>query len=112
MDVRLTQHEAILARTDAGLTLSNPQAHQYATSITIPTVIGNITLPWSWASVDVTKHARTFRFATTHLDPIAGEAQAAQAQEFLHGPAATTLPMIWVGDLNSDADASTVTGVV
>jgi hypothetical protein len=112
MDVRLTQHEAILARTDEGLTLSNPQAHQYATSITVGSVVGSFSLPWSWASVDVTKNRRTFRFATTHLINLSGAAQVAQAQEFLQGPASTTLPMIFVGDLNSDADAAAVTGVV
>jgi hypothetical protein len=114
MEVRLTQHEAILARTDDGLTLSNPQSGQYespGTIETIPTVVGTFTLPWSWASIDVTKNGQTFRFATTHLDPDFGAIQAAQAQEFLNGPAATTLPMIWVGDLNSDADATTITGV-
>lgn len=110
MDVRLTQHEAILARTDDGLTLSNPQSQQYATVETIPTVVGTFTLPWSWASIDVTKNGETFRFATTHLDPDSGAEQTAQAKEFLNGPAATTLPMIWVGDLNSDADATSITG--
>jgi hypothetical protein len=111
MDVRVTQHEAILARTDGGLTLTNPQADRYATFISVPSVVGPFPLPWSWASVDVTKHGKTFRFATTHLDSISGAAQAAQAQEFLSGPGATTLPAIWVGDFNSDANAQ-VTGVV
>lgn len=112
MDVRLTQHEAILARMHDGLTLSNPASQQYATVETIPTVVGTFTLPWSWASIDVTKDGgQPFRFATTHLDPDSGAEQTAQAQEFLSGPAATHLPMIWVGDLNSDADATTITGV-
>jgi len=118
MDVRLTQHEAILARTDDALTLSNPQSEQYespGTIETIPTVVGTFTLPWSWASIDVTKNGQTFRVATTHLDSDFGAIQAAQAQEFLNplnGPAATTMPMILVGDLNSDADATSITGVV
>jgi hypothetical protein len=45
MDVRLTQHEAILARTDGGLTLSNPQAHQYATFISVPSGSGRSRSP-------------------------------------------------------------------
>lgn len=118
MDVRLTQHEAILARTDDGLTLSNPQSSQYAAVETIPTAVATFTLPWSWASIDVTKNGQSFEFATTHLAADSGAVQTAQAEEFLNsptGPAQTAvaagLPMIWVGDLNSDADATTITGV-
>lgn len=42
------------------------------------------------------------------------QAQVAQAQEFLAsgGPGSTTLPLVWAGDFNSDADATTVTGIV
>lgn len=117
IEVRLTQHEAILARMYDGLTLTNAQAQQYVNPGTVETVqTGSgltFMLPWSWASVDVTKNGQQFRFATTHLDPDFGDEQAAQAQEFLgpSGPAATALPMILVGDLNSDADATTITGV-
>lgn len=111
-DVRLTQREVILARRDGALKLSNAQGGQYAARITIPTAIGvPVALPWAWASVDGTFHGRSFRFATTHLDPISGAAQQAQANEFLAGPGNTTLPIIWVGDFNSDAEGTVITGV-
>lgn len=111
-DVRLTQREVILARKNGGLKLSNAQGGQYAARITIPTAIGvPVSLPWAWASVDGTFHGRSFRFATTHLDPISGAAQQAQANEFLTGPGSTTLPIIWVGDFNSDAQGTVITGV-
>jgi endonuclease/exonuclease/phosphatase family metal-dependent hydrolase len=111
-DVRLTQHEVILVRRDAALTLTHPQAGQYAAHVTLSGAFGTFPLPWSWASVDVTKSGRTFRFITTHLDPDVGPYQLLQEQELLSGPAATTLPVIWVGDLNSDAAAASITGVV
>lgn len=112
MEVRLTQHDAILARVGAGLTLSNAQNGQYAAHITIPTVLGvPISLPWAWASVDVLKGKRAFRFATTHLDSEAGLPQRLQAQEFMAGPGATPLPLIWAGDFNSDATATGATDV-
>jgi Endonuclease/Exonuclease/phosphatase family len=111
MDVRLTQHEAILARVENGLTVGTGQSGQYKAVETIPTMsAGTFTLPWSWASVDVTKDGVSFRFATTHLAADSGAVQMEQAQEFLDGPGSTTAPigtsgpMIWVGDLNSDAD--------
>jgi endonuclease/exonuclease/phosphatase family metal-dependent hydrolase len=112
VDVRLTHREVILARKSSGLKLTNAHGGLYGASLTLPTVIGvPVALPWAWASVDVTRGGRTFRFATTHLDPISGVAQQLQANEFLAGPGGTTLPIVWVGDFNSDADATVVTGV-
>ena len=111
MDVRLTQHDVILARVEARLRVANPQSGQYAAQHAIPTVGGPIPLPWAWASVDASIGGHTFRFATTHLDSNFGDTQVAQAQEFLSGAGSTTLPLVWAGDFNSDADATTVTGV-
>jgi endonuclease/exonuclease/phosphatase family metal-dependent hydrolase len=108
-DVRLTQHEVILARR--GLGLSNAQSGRYAAADIIPSVVGPIVLPWAWASVDVTKAGQTFRFGTTHLDSNVGATQQAQAQEFVGGPGNTPLPLVWVGDFNSAAAASGATDV-
>jgi Endonuclease/Exonuclease/phosphatase family len=112
VDVRLTHREVILARKSLGLKLTNAQGGQYAAYVTVPTVIGvPVALPWAWASVDATRGGQAFRFATTHLDPISGAAQQLQANEFLAGPGNTTLPIVWVGDFNSDAEATAVSGV-
>ena len=112
VDVRLTQREVILARKSTDLKLTNAQGGQYAARLTVPTVIGvPVALPWAWASVDVRFHGRSFRFATTHLDPISGVAQQLQANEFMAGPGNTTLPIVWVGDFNSDAEGTVITGV-
>lgn len=112
VDVRLTQREVILARKSPGFRLTNAQGGQYAAYVTVPTIIGvPVALPWAWASVDATRSGRSFRFATTHLDPISGVSQQLQADEFLAGPGNTTLPMVWVGDFNSDAEETVITGV-
>jgi hypothetical protein len=113
MDIRLTQHEVILARVERGMTLSNPKGGRYAAFAQIPTVGGLVPLPWAWASVDVTKNGRTFRFATTHLDSGFGILQRLQAGEFMGptGAGSTALPLVWVGDFNSAADyTGTVVG--
>jgi len=112
VDVRLTQREVILARKSGALKLTNAQGGQYAARVTIQTVIGPVSLPWAWASVDATLRGHSFRFATTHLDPFSGAAQQVQANEFLAGPGSTTLPIVWVGDFNSDAEGTSITGVV
>jgi len=112
VDVRLTQREVILVRKSAGLKLTNAQGGQYAAFLTIPTIIGvPVSLPWAWASVDATLGGHPVRFATTHLDPTVGAFQQAQAAEFLAGPGNTALPLVWVGDFNSDAEATVITGV-
>jgi endonuclease/exonuclease/phosphatase family metal-dependent hydrolase len=112
VDVRLTHREVILARKSPGLKLTNAQGGQYAAYVTVPTIIGvPVALPWAWASVDATRSGHAFRFATTHLDPISGVAQQLQANEFMAGPGSTTLPIVWVGDFNSDAEGSVITGV-
>jgi hypothetical protein len=86
VDVRLTHREVILARKSPGLKLTNAQGGQYPAYLTVPTIIGMpVALPWAWASVDVTRSGQSFRFATTHLDPISGVAQQLQANEFLAG---------------------------
>jgi endonuclease/exonuclease/phosphatase family metal-dependent hydrolase len=52
---------------------------------------------------------KSFRFVTTHLESDSEEVREAQALEILAGPADTELPVVLVGDTNSNAngDAST-----
>ena len=104
LDVRLTDRVVVLVRTDektADLKLSNPQSGAYSTALTVPTAAGTLTLPRGWASVDVMIRGKVFRFLTTHLEAFSPPVRNAQAGELLAGPAATDLPVVLVGDLNS-----------
>lgn len=115
-DVRHTDREVILARADLetnDLKLSNPQAGNFATNCTIPAgIIGSIVFKQGWASVDAKIRGKSFRLVSTHLDPVCvaftPAIQSAQTAELLAGPAATNLPVVLVGDLNSPADGSGV----
>jgi endonuclease/exonuclease/phosphatase family protein len=115
-DVRHTDREVILARADlpaADLKWSNPQTGSFAVNCTIPsTITGPGEIKRGWASVDPKVLGKSFRFITTHLDgdclPFTSEIQRAQAAEVLTGPAATQLPVIYVGDHNSPADGTGV----
>jgi endonuclease/exonuclease/phosphatase family metal-dependent hydrolase len=98
-DLRLTEHEVILARTD--LSLSNPQAANFETNLPISPPFY---LLRGWASVDARVGGRSFRFVTTHLEDESEEIRNAQAAEILAGPADTSLPVVLVGDFNSDAN--------
>jgi endonuclease/exonuclease/phosphatase family metal-dependent hydrolase len=105
-DVRLVDHNAILARTDLpDLTLSNIQVHHFAHFLTVHTLIGTITIPEGWVSVDATIKDKTFRFLTTHLDSVSSALRVSQGNELLQGPANTSLPVVFSGDFNSDADS-------
>jgi hypothetical protein len=105
-DVRLTDHDVILARADlppGHLRVAHSQAGNFRTSLPLPSLGSGI--PRGWCAVDVTKRGRTFRFINAHLEEnTAASIQAAQAQELLAGPAKTRLPVVLVGDFNSDAN--------
>lgn len=102
-DVRLTDREAILARTDlkvADLKLSNVQVGHFAAIAPRP-----VPIPRGWVSVDGKIRGKSFRFVSTHLETADfPEAQLAQAIELVQGPLATDLPVVLLGDFNSDAN--------
>ena len=83
------------------LTVSNASSGLYTNFLTIPTIAGPAPDRRGWTSVDVTANRRSFRLITTHLDSAVPGIRVAQAGELVSGPAATTLPVILVGDLNS-----------
>jgi endonuclease/exonuclease/phosphatase family metal-dependent hydrolase len=112
-DVRHTEREVILARSDlktADLKLSNAQGGNFVTNCAIPGPLGSspIVLIRGWASVDAKIRGKSFRLVTTHLDPICLPftplIQLGEAAELLAGPGNTDLPLLAVGDFNSSPD--------
>jgi len=110
-DIRLTDRDVILVRTDlpsSELKLSNVQTANFHTNASLP--IGTtgqfVTILRGWGSVDVKVRNKQFRFINTHLEQegFFNQVQVAQGNEILSGPANTTLPVILVGDYNSRAD--------
>lgn len=116
-DVRHTDREVILARSDlrtSDLKLSNAQGGNFAVNCQLQTpALGTLTVLRGWVAVDAKIRGKSFRFISTHLDttclPFTSAIQVAQAAELLAGPAATELPVILAGDLNSAADGSGAT---
>jgi hypothetical protein len=106
--VHFTDRDVILARTDLNrdrLFLSNVQSENFETNLIVQTVGDNLTILRGWASVDVTVRGKTFRFLTTHLEAFSPEIQVIQANELLAGPGDTSLPLVFAGDFNSNANA-------
>jgi endonuclease/exonuclease/phosphatase family metal-dependent hydrolase len=113
INARLTMRDVILARVGAGVHTSNPQMGHYAHLLVVK-VAGSaeVAVTRGWVSVDATvRGSRKFHFVDTHLesfDPasVVPSIRAQQAAELV-GPGgaadpANKLPVILVGDLNSD----------
>jgi endonuclease/exonuclease/phosphatase family metal-dependent hydrolase len=108
--VSASNTDVLLARSDKGdLQLSNVQWGHFNMLLTLPTLIGPLTIERGWGSVDVALHGQSFRFIVTHIEnafpgvPATLYLQMAQAKELSDGPANTDLPVIIAGDFNADA---------
>src|SRR3954454_2238329 len=100
--------DVILARNTAKT--ANPKGAHFSHLLNV-TVSGiPISVTRGWTSVDaVVGHSRPIHFVNTHLEAFDDETQhpsirSQQAGELVApgGPARSTLPVILVGDLNSD----------
>ena len=104
-DVRLSDREAILVRSDLSrdqLRVSNPRSGNFANVIEIPAL--GLAVERGWCSVDVAMSNRNFRFVCAHLEQeTAPQLQALQVEELLAGPAKPRYQVILVGDFNTDA---------
>ena len=120
-DIRLTMRDAMLARVNDGVQVKDVKKGHYKT-LFAPKLLGLTTVPVDrgWISADVTvRGSRWFRFIDTHLESFDdrantatsqgtevgnGQIREAQAKELIQkgGPATGKLPVILVGDLNSD----------
>jgi endonuclease/exonuclease/phosphatase family metal-dependent hydrolase len=108
---RLTMRDVILARTGAGVKTTNPKSANFS-HLLVVNVAGSkeISVTRGWTSVDASvRGSRKFHFVNTHLEAFDPETvvpsiRAQQAEELVApgGPATGGLPVILVGDLNSD----------
>ena len=109
---RLTMRDVILARNGAGVTFKHARGAHFANLLTEAISGVNIIVTRGWVSIDAkVRGSHTFRFVNTHLEAFDPATQvpsirALQAGELVApgGPATTSLPVVLVGDLNSDDD--------
>jgi hypothetical protein len=109
---RLTMRDVILARRGAGVQTWNPQSGNFSNLLAVPILGKPLTIERGWTATDAkVRGSHPFRFVNTHLeafDPAAlvPSIRARQAAELVAptGPATSSLPVVLVGDLNSDDD--------
>lgn len=110
---RLTMRDVILVRRGAGVQTANPQSANFKALLAVPILGKPLTIKRGWTALDAkVRGSGWFRFVNTHLeafDPAAlvPSIRALQAAELVApgGPAAAgSLPVVLVGDLNSDDD--------
>jgi endonuclease/exonuclease/phosphatase family metal-dependent hydrolase len=115
VDVRITDRDVIMVRTDLLWRFSNPKHGLYPANIqlSIPSFHGPVTFTRGWTSVDYRYGPNSrLRIFNTHLEvPVPGLAQNLQPQ-LAQGAAALAIlaasphPVIALGDYNSAADGS------
>jgi endonuclease/exonuclease/phosphatase family metal-dependent hydrolase len=115
---RLTMRDVILARVDAGVTTLRPESTSFDHLLVEPVAGIEVTVTRGWTAVDAkVRGSKPFRFVNTHLESfdnreIVPSIRAQQAAELVGpgGPARGRLPVILLGDLNSDVPTETAPG--
>jgi endonuclease/exonuclease/phosphatase family metal-dependent hydrolase len=107
---RLTMRDVILARSAAYVRTWNEQGANFDNLLAVPLLGTEVLVVRGWTATDArVRGSDPFRFVNTHLeafDPFIREDQAEELVE-AGGPATSDLPVVLVGDLNSDDDTVT-----
>jgi len=110
-DVRLTDHDVMLARTDLPknvFKVGGAASGNFTAKVTSSLLGMPLETKSGWTRVDVHLHGKAVRVVETHLEPFDLGIQEQQRAELVRGPLRASLPTVLVGDLNSPApDGST-----
>ena len=117
-DIRLTDYDVILVRDDVEWDSESAANGNFLAEMEIDLGGQTIYKPSGWASVDISFKGNQYRIMNTHLEPadvLPGGGvhpelsflQAMQLEELLGVADASPIPVIMVGDFNSDDDGST-----
>jgi endonuclease/exonuclease/phosphatase family metal-dependent hydrolase len=108
VDLRITDRDVILVRSDLAGKFTNPQHGNYEAALVLPSFAGDVVFTRGWASIDYRRDARTtVRIFDTHLEvespAFAAAVQVLQGFEALAIIAASPYPVVALGDFNSPA---------
>jgi endonuclease/exonuclease/phosphatase family metal-dependent hydrolase len=104
-DYRITDRDAILARTSLPVTSSTSGIYPHLAVVEVsPVVPGGppirVTIPRGWVAADFRAGGKTMRFFNTHLEAFSAEVAGQQAQDLVDLAKAAQLPAIVAGDMN------------
>ncbi|MBL4933225.1 endonuclease/exonuclease/phosphatase family protein [Clostridium paridis] len=101
--VRLIDRNVILVRRESDVEIISTKAANYATNYQVQIGGRVFTILRGWVAVDALIRGKKFRLVNTQLEPLSSQVQVSQANELIAGPANTKLPLILLGDFNSNA---------
>jgi endonuclease/exonuclease/phosphatase family metal-dependent hydrolase len=104
---RLTMRDVILVRRGAGVRTWNEQSANFANPLPVKILGATVPIARGWTATDAkVRGSHAFRFVNTHLEAFEPNFRALQAGELVApgGPATSALPVVLVGDINSDDD--------
>jgi endonuclease/exonuclease/phosphatase family metal-dependent hydrolase len=104
---RLTMRDVILARRGAGVQTWNAQGGNFKNLLTVEILGAKLPVARGWTATNAkVRGSHPFRFVNTHLEAFHPGVRAAQAAELVApgGPATSSMPVVLLGDLNSDDD--------
>lgn len=104
---RLTMRDVILVRVRGGVRVENPSGGNFESLLALPILGASVEVTRGWTRVDArVRGGLPFRFVNTHLEAFQPDIRALQAAELVAagGPATGDLPVVLLGDLNSDDD--------
>ena len=103
----LTMRDVILARHGAGVRTWNEQSDNFDALLELKILGTPLFIDRGWTATDAkVRGSHPFRFVNTHLEAFHPLIREAQAKELVApgGPATSALPVVLVGDINSDDD--------
>jgi len=114
-DGRLTMRDVVLMRKDAGVSVKFDFSQRFENPLIIEDIGGvegfNVRVDRGFVAADANVRGTEFRFVNTHLEAFDNTAKLAQAEELVQGlpaqigpanPQDVDVPVVLVGDLNSD----------
>jgi hypothetical protein len=102
-DVRLTDRDVILVRSEAGLRIEGSGGGQFSRHFDVRLLNTTFRFVRGYGWADVAVGSARMRFVNTHLESQSSQLARAQAEELLKGPAGnTSLPTVIACDCNSN----------
>jgi Endonuclease/Exonuclease/phosphatase family len=104
---KLTMRDVILAREGAGIRTWNEEGGNFDKNLELPIGGQVVEILRGWTATDAkVRGSHPFRFVNTHLEAFHPVVRKEQAEELVDadGPANSPLPVVLLGDLNSDDD--------